>query len=290
VVDADVLDAARRQAPASFRRTARRAVLRRVPAEVIDERYDTARGERFVAGAPAEYGMAQLRALLPAEDFATVMAAIDAVARRVEPGDARTADQRRADALTQICTAVLTGAPVRSLLTEHHVRPTVHVVAAESTLAGTDDEPAELDGQPIPASLARRLAADPSATRRQLALAHPGRSLDRGRIAYRPPADLAAFVIARDRTCVFPGCNRAARRCDIDHRVRWHDGGRTDAGNLQALCRRHHRAKDVGGWRSELLVDGAIKWISRTGRIYVRERARYPTAGPAPPTAQEACV
>jgi uncharacterized protein (DUF2336 family) len=91
------------------------------------------------------------------------------------------------------------------------------------------------------------------------------------------------LVIARDRTCVFPGCNRAARRCDIDHRTRWSHGGTTKPENLQALCRRHHRAKDLAGWRCALLPDGTIRWTSLTGRTYLRAPKRYPAQGPAPP-------
>ena len=53
----------------------------------------------------------------------------------------------------------------------------------------------------------------------------------------------------RDPVCVFPGCPRAAERCDADHiqpYVPMDQGGppgQTSLINLAPLCRRHHRAK-----------------------------------------------
>ena len=48
-------------------------------------------------------------------------------------------------------------------------------------------------------------------------------------------------------TCVFPGCERPSRGCDLDHIVPW-PLGRTTTINLAPLCRTHHRFKTVGGW------------------------------------------
>lgn len=58
-----------------------------------------------------------------------------------------------------------------------------------------------------------------------------------------PPAGLRDAVIFRDGVCQVVGCTIAAERCDLDHRQPWETGGATRAGNLQALCRRHHRLK-----------------------------------------------
>ena len=42
--------------------------------------------------------------------------------------------------------------------------------------------------------------------------------------AYKIPADLREQIQLRDRTCVFPGCARPARRCDVDHIIAYdHD-------------------------------------------------------------------
>ena len=129
------------------------------------------------------------------------------------------------------------------------VRPSVHVTVPVLTLIGESDAPGLLDGYgPIDADTARRLAARaPSFTR---ILTHPvsGTVLDVDRRSYRPPADLERWLQVRDGTCRFPGCNRAARRSDIDHTLDWNDGERTAFDNLAHLCAAHHHLKHETSW------------------------------------------
>jgi hypothetical protein len=80
---------------------------------------------------------------------------------------------------------------------------------------------------------------------------------------YRFPPRLRRFLEARDRTCVFPGCGRPARRTDKDHRRPW-PAGPTSADNGQCLCRHHHRAKHTI-FTIILDPDGTYLWISRGG-------------------------
>ncbi len=62
-------------------------------------------------------------------------------------------------------------------------------------------------------------------------------------------------VILRDAHCVFPGCRRDSRACDLDHITEYlpmEDGGppgQTHPGNLAPLCRTHHRIKTHSAWR-----------------------------------------
>jgi hypothetical protein len=79
---------------------------------------------------------------------------------------------------------------------------------------------------------------------------------------------LVDFLIARDRTCRFPGCRRAAWASDLDHAESWEEGGTTSAENLGALCRRHHRMKTHGGWKLESFSDGSCEWTSPAGKKY----------------------
>ena len=53
------------------------------------------------------------------------------------------------------------------------------------------------------------------------------------------PAQRAALN-ARDRGCVYPGCDRPPEWCDAHHLTHWADGGRTDLNNLALICQRHH--------------------------------------------------
>jgi hypothetical protein len=154
-------------------------------------------------------------------------------------------------------------------VTQPALAPLVQVTVAATTLLGLDDQPADLAGHgPIPAEMARQVAADPSGTWRRI-LTDPatGGVLDISHRTYRPPGPLARYVTARDGTCRFPGCRQPARRCDLDHVTPWPDGP-TAAANLMSLCRRHHRLKHSGRWDVTTDRDATITWTAPTGRNY----------------------
>ncbi|HEX8092391.1 HNH endonuclease signature motif containing protein [Jatrophihabitans sp.] len=67
-------------------------------------------------------------------------------------------------------------------------------------------------------------------------------------------------LVARDRGCSFPGCDKPPEWCQRHHIVSWADGGSTDLDNLTLLCHNHHRNFDAAGWRCQLL-DGLPAWI-----------------------------
>jgi hypothetical protein len=54
--------------------------------------------------------------------------------------------------------------------------------------------------------------------------------------AYQPSPGLRHLIKTRDRTCSFPGCRRAVRRCDDDHTIPHDQGGRTCECNISPLC------------------------------------------------------
>ena len=167
-------------------------------------------------------------------------------------------------------------------------RPLIHVTVPITTLMGLDDEPGEFAGYgPIPAPMARQIAADPDGTWRRL-LTDPvsGTLLDYGRRSYRPPAALACFVRARDGECRYPGCRRPAVACELDHVQAWQHGGSTSEDNLCALCERHHDLKEHLGWQVVLHPDRAMEWITPTGHRYwsrpVDHRPSPPLQPPEP--------
>ena len=55
---------------------------------------------------------------------------------------------------------------------------------------------------------------------------------------YRPSTQLARFILCRDLTCRFPGCDHPAEFCDIDHAIPY-PVGPTHPSNLRCLCRKH---------------------------------------------------
>jgi hypothetical protein len=96
--------------------------------------------------------------------------------------------------------------------------------------------------------------------------------------AYEVPDRIAEPVALRDVTCVFPWCNRPARRlhpdqhpCDCDHVVPHTSGGPTCTCQLAPLCRRHHRLKTHGGWTYTVLEPGSYLWSSPHGYQFLRD-------------------
>ena len=196
--------------------------------------------------------------------------------------------------------AARTGAPIT-------LRPgftcNLDVTIALSTLAGLDDCAATLAGHgAITADLARALAAahsnititaiadspgSPPGTPR---CDHPdchdtpdcGTPLDRGRSRYQPPDSVADHVRHRDRTCRFPGCHQPARRCDLDHRQPWNDGGPTCPCNLDTLCRTHHRLKTFTTWHATRTTN-TLTWTSPLGRTYTDHPPAKPVGTPLEP-------
>jgi hypothetical protein len=169
------------------------------------------------------------------QTFITALRALqDPDARR--PGDIRTAAQRRADALGEICRQWLDATERPSVARE---RPHVVVTVDLQALGGGASRAELEDAGAISASAARRLACDAGVSR----VITRGRTqpLEVGRRTPVVPAGLRRAVVVRDRHCRFPGCDRPHSWCDAHHAVHWADGGQTSLANLVLLCRRHHR-------------------------------------------------
>ena len=88
------------------------------------------------------------------------------------------------------------------------------------------------------------------------------------------PTAMRETVVLRDAHCVFPGCRRDSRACDLDHITEYlpmEDGGppgQTRPGNLAPLCRTHHRVKTHTAWHYKRLDDGSYVWTAPTGHQY----------------------
>jgi hypothetical protein len=281
-----------------------RTTIAKLAPEPFEEIAERARDTRRVSCFREVDGLSTIVAILPAEDAQIVMKAIEnfihaqianesitlntqgiksagvsagagvnsaisadvANDSDVAPGQHRSMDMKRADALTSIAAWSLQQSTVDVKL---HRRPvTVNVTIDLPTLLGLAENPGQLAGYgAIPASVARALASD-GKWQRFITDPQTGTLLDFGRESYEPPQALVDFLIARDRTCRFPGCRQSAARADLDHAKSWESGGETSAANLGALCRRHHRLKTHGGWKLKSHSDGACTWTSPLGKIY----------------------
>ena len=266
--------------PSQVAQQVRSAIAKFAPA-TFEEVVEKARDCRRVSCYNDIDGMSTVVAILPAADAQTVMKAIEAFIIKgstelnisadspvsdTPVSDTRNADMKRADALTAIAGFALAASSEEVAL---HRRPiTVNVTIDLPTLLGLSENPGQLAGYgAIPASVARALASD-GKWKRFITDPQTGALLDYGRETYQPPQALIDFLIARDRTCRFPGCRRSAALSDLDHAQSWEEGGTTSLDNLGALCRRHHLLKTHGGWGIESRADGSCTWTSPLGKIY----------------------
>lgn len=249
------------------------------------ERHRAAAEERRVRVTPGNDGMSELVAELPTViadgilDRLTQQAQTVIDARVPGDDDSRRIDQVRADVFADL---LLAGSP--SLDPTAHgdapgalgaIRAQVQVIVPALTLLGCDEGPADLVGRsPIDADTARLLASDTHSWARVLTEPVEGTVLAVDR--YRTPWPQRRFLRARDQHCRFPGCRRAAIRCEIDHTIDAARGGPTALWNLAHLCQRHHSMKQFTRWRVRQVGGGVLEWTSPIGRVY-REDA------PAPP-------
>jgi hypothetical protein len=210
-----------------------------------EEMASTARREFTLS--PDEQGV-RLRGWLDDETAASLLTAIDSFAAprsREEEPDLRTPAQRRGDALAQLVQGVLDGG---LLPTVGGVRPHLTVTMTLETLQGRVACPgAELDrGVPLSAAAARRLACDANVI--PIVLGSESQPLDVGRATYAVPPTMRRALVARDRGCAFPDCDRPPSWCHAHHVKHWADGGDTALSNLVLLCGHHHRVVHHGGW------------------------------------------
>jgi Domain of unknown function (DUF222)/HNH endonuclease len=241
---------------------------------------DLTHGERYLVCEHDDDGSLLLRARLPADEGALVLAALDAARDSLRagsegggraPGEAaeepssdgrgvsaeaeaplgEQAPPSNAAALVLMAETLLSSGPAeRSGGDSYQV--IVHVDAA-----GLGDGPeghaepdgmAQLDNGPLlHPETARRLACDASVVR---ILERDGRPLSVGRRTRSIPPALRRALQSRDRCCRFPGCTqrRFLHAHHIDH---WARGGPTELNNLVHLCRFHHRLVHEGGYTLE---------------------------------------
>jgi hypothetical protein len=231
-----------------------------------DEEALTPQARRRVDWYTDDVGMLRLRAALPAEEGALVLAAIHAAHLELDAARARAAAPRsaHADALLQVARGYLAGAPRdesgedrttvvlhvdSSLLTVDHPtadRPSVGVDAelADHTAITAHDccQVAGVGG--VSRQTAARLACD--AVVIAMVRGAGGAVLGHGRRRRLVSAPQRRSIMVRDGHCQFPACGRTSH-LQIHHVRQWAAGGSTDLDNLIALCPFHHVACHEGG-------------------------------------------
>ncbi|HSL11220.1 MAG TPA: DUF222 domain-containing protein [Actinomycetota bacterium] len=232
---------------------------------------EAVRTRRALRASVTFMGMVRLDGDLDPETGETVLTALravlDADARNRDDTDRRTPAQRRVDALGEVCrgwldvadrpviggerphVSVLVGLDAltdgRSARSARRVRGTPGTVGVMSELGHVG---------PVPPDLTRRLACDASVLR--VVMAGASEPLDVGRRTSIVSPALRRAVVARDRHCRFPGCDRPPAWCDAHHVRHWADGGPTAIANLLLLCRRHHRLVHARRGFTVEMIDG----------------------------------
>lgn len=207
------------------------------------------RRRRSVTTFESNDGLHGVRALLPADQFAIFENELRRLAEtrwRAEHPDADgvpatelSCPQRNADALVDMARRSRqlgdnNGEPLGS-----HIDVMV-LIDAETLQRGMHGETrCELDDTtPLSPVAARRLLCDADIL--TAALDRPSLKLDLGYSRRSASPSLRRALIARDRTCTAPGCNRPHWMCEIHHIIPWAEGGPTNLDNLTLLCGRHH--------------------------------------------------
>jgi hypothetical protein len=156
-------------------------------------------------------------------------------------------------------------------------RPVINVTVSLETLAGFSDDPGVLAGHgPIPAELARQIAARPGSTWYRMLTDARRECAELSVRGYTPSPPIWRQVVADQPQCLVPGCLRPAPACELDHTLAYPQGP-TATTNLAPLCRRHHKVKHAMGYKLTTNPDGSHTLHTRHGSTHHIPRTEQPT-------------
>ncbi|MDP4013538.1 MAG: DUF222 domain-containing protein, partial [Candidatus Nanopelagicales bacterium] len=191
---------------AEVRRTAK-GIKHNLAPPLLEEARLRARQDRRVELRDEQDGMCELLALLPQEEGGRIWRRLTAIAKGMSSdGTGRRIDQIRADTLTDLILNNPTSAPTGSPAAGSAATGVeVNVVVGLDTLLGLAEDPGEVTGLgPVPAAVARELAAD-GKWRAWIVDAASSTVTATGSRTYTPGAALARLVRAREPYCRHPG-------------------------------------------------------------------------------------
>lgn len=268
--EAEELEAARLKAQEKRVNTERRVVFTR-------DGLGGVRVSAYLPVGPAEFLITQLDA--------RVNAVLHAQRRALDQADellpVRTATQLRADALLElgVFAASHQWAPGSD-----GDRPRVIVLMYYDQLRSLAEHHGLLaSGDDIAPGDMRRLLVEADIL--PLVLGGESEMLDLGRSRRYADALQRIALTARDRGCVFPGCDMQPGWCHSHHTTGWRDDGNTNVSEMALYCRHHHpivepkRGDPPWRWRHQMGADGVPEVVpprhvdpSRTPRRHQRFR------------------
>lgn len=283
-----IIEYAKTTTPGCTRARAKQIIATLDP-QTTQERHRAAREQRDVHTVEREDGMSDLvihgPTVLIAGAYDVLTRQARGFAEFIVDGDIRTLGNIRADiALDKLLSG--TGMTLHGTGLEA-LKGHVNVTLSAKFLSGDAEGMAELDGHgSLDPELAYELAGiNPVWTK--LFLSNAGQVVST--CSYSPTAAMRRTLMARDKTCRFPGCRMPVSRCQIDHTNDWATGGKTELSNLGHVCVRHHALKhpqvaDEHRWNVEQIEPGVLAWKSPTGKIYIDKpetRVMFTEAEPA---------
>ena len=239
-----------------------------------------------------------INGLVDSDSAVYVDKALIAAERPDSEGERRTAKQRRADALVEVCRRYLAllESPDGNRATERvtvvaditalyraalrgagvHTARQLDDFLADRPYLGDLERGLFLDAFHGGGGTARTLEGNPnsdgllstisSGSTLERFLTVEGRVIDMGRsIRHFTPHQRRA-VLARDQGCRTAGCDAGPERCDIHHVHPWETGGTSDLTNAVAKCRHCHLDHHRKGWPDRLERDGTYTVTTDTGR------------------------
>jgi uncharacterized protein DUF222/HNH endonuclease len=259
--EARLVEFATEFAPAKLRRLGGRILDHVAPgiAEAFDARILRRQERRayrqrgFTLSPPVD-GSVRVGGYLSIEDAAVVAAALDPLCSP-RPGDDRTPPQLRADALVDVCRLAMR----TTALPDNGGEPPQITVTVPFNPLTAELGTAVLDnGERLTPATARRLACDAKVL--PIVLGGDSQILDVGQNRRLATGPLRRALVARDRGCAFPACDRPARWCDAHHIKSWTTGGPTSLTNLVLLCRHHHTLVHDSHWTIRLGPDDLLEF------------------------------
>jgi hypothetical protein len=256
-------------------------------AKRLEQQEARARTRRHIEFRPDGDGSILIRGSLPVADAEPFIQIVEAYAAAANRGIERldptaeyvTPAMRRADGLL-----AMVAAHSRQGLAPKHGgdRPRIVITLSYDKLAQQCAD-ANLGarlvsgGQPLPASVVRRLLCD--ADLLPVILGSNSEPLDVGRVERLVTPTIRAALEVRDGGCIFPGCDKPPGECEAHHVIPWWAGGVTAIHNLVLACPHHHgiiepsRNPNTDRWKAVFRNDG-IPIVVPPRRVDPQQRPR----------------
>ena len=156
--------------------------------------------------------------------------------------DLRNSDQRRGDALVEICRRAAAAGGTTPTAPKAALWVTVGLAELKTGVGAGST----LGGQLLGIETIRRIACDAMII--PVVMGTDSEILDVGRARRLFTGGLLAAMRLRDKGCTIPGCTAPPEWADAHHLIHWVDGGPTSLLNGALICPYHHSIAHQRGW------------------------------------------